>query len=271
MYAKRNYRKKRTSRVRKTSRRPRTSRGVSKPIKMYVKRTIHGQIENKISYYTALVGVGSYSSQVNTLQGYPLTPFQNNMQIIQGDAGQAGRIGNVIKTRRLKLSYVLHNTGYNVTTNPVPTPQEVRIWIGYKKNQPMQQPTDFSKFFQVGDSAAAPTSNLEDLIKPINADLWCIKKTFRHKLGFASNTGTGANPLFGYYSNNEFNLNIVKTIDLTSICPKTFKFDDTVSNSPTTGHGLFMMIETVDADNTVSSTDIPVNMKYWVHFEYEDA
>lgn len=271
MYARRNYRKKRTVKsVRKSSRRPAVKRGVTAAVKKYVKRTIHTNIENKCGYYTQTQSISSYVNSVNSLGAFPLTPFANNLQLLQGD-GQAARTGNQVRTRKLVLSYVLYPALYNVTTNPYPVPQNIKIWIGYQKNAPMVQPTDFSRFFQTGDTASAPTSNLEDIIKPVNSDVWCIKKQLTHKVGLASNTGSGGVITYGYMANNDYKMNAINKIDLTKYCPKVFKYSDAYSYTPATGHGLFMMVEAVEATGNTGGNGEPIKMKWWVDYVYEDA
>lgn len=273
MNVKTSYRKRRTTK--KTLSKSRAlvvanKRGVSTAVKRYVKSTIHKEIENKRGYYTQTQSISSYVNSLNSLGAFPITPYANSLQILQGD-GQSARSGNMIRTRKLVLSYIIYPAVYSATLNPYPVPQNVKIWIGFQKNAPMVQPTDFSRFFQTGDTASAPTSNLEDLIKPINTDVWTIKKQIVHKVGMASNTGSGGVITYGYMANNDYKFNAINKVDLTKYCPKTFKYSDAYSYTPSTGHALFMMIEAVECTGNTGGNGEPLKLKWWVDYVYEDA
>lgn len=272
MYARRNYRKRTVKKaVRKSSRRPAVKRGVSSAVKKYVSKTIHSNIENKVAVYASPeINLASYTNMINSLCAFPLTPYANYMQILNGTL-QGDKIGNEVRTRKLMLRYIITPRAYDATYNPYPTPQHVKMWIGFLKSQPTAQNSDWSRFFQLGDTATAPTGLLQDLIMPINKDVWSIKKTLSHKIGFSSNTGSGSAASFGYLANNDFNFNVVKSVDLTSICPKVFKFNDQYSYTPTTGHALFMYVEAVDATGQASTNTQTIKLKYWLEYVYEDA
>lgn len=245
---------------------------ISYAVKKYVKSSIHKEIENKQTYYNggSPLNITSYVNTASSLGGYPLTPFANNMQIVQG-LGQADRIGNTIKTRKLVLNYVLYPALYDVTSNPYPVPQMVKIWIGYFKGNPNAIPSDYSRFFQQGNTASAPSSNLDDMMKPVNSDAWIIKKSFIHKVGHASNTGTGGVATFGYNANNDYSLNIMRKVDLTKYCSKILKYNDSISYTPVSNHSLFMFIEAVEATGNTGGAGIPIKMRYWIDYTYEDA
>lgn len=245
---------------------------ISSSVRKYVKTAMSKQIEDKRTYYNggSPLNITSYVNTASSLGGYPLTPFANNMQILQG-TGQADRIGNVIRTKKLILNYVLYPAIYDATTNPYPVPQMVKIWIGYFKGNPNAIPTDYSRFFQTGNTAAAPTSNLDDMMKPINTDAWVIKKSFIHKIGLASNTGSGGVITYGYMANNDYNLNAINKVDLTSCCVKTLKYNDSISYTPACNHALFMFVESVEANGNTGGAGVPIKMRYWIDYIYEDA
>jgi len=235
-----------------------------------VKRELHKAIENKTVQYAAQnLNIGPYVNMPNGLNAFPLTPYGGNMQIQQG-LGQGDRIGNVIKTRKLMLSYVLWPSAYDAVYNSAPNCQEVKIWIGNYKTAPFVQPSTYSNFFQLGDTSTGPASTLQDILSSSNKDSWNIKKTLTHKIGFSGFNAQGGSLYNQYSVNNDFKMNVVRKIDLTSICPKTFKFNDAVSSNPTTGQGLFMMIEAVDALNLTPGART-VKLSYWIDYVYEDA
>jgi len=261
---KRSYRKKRGI----TKKRSYKKRGgVSVATKRYIKRTIHSQIENKIESADTQNGfISSYyaSTSLFTLTCIPYTA------IVQG-LGQGDRIGNVIKTRSCFMNYSIAPYQYDAVFNPIPRPCIVMVFFGKLKNSKPTAPTssDYAKLYQTGNSSIGPYSTPLDLIKAFNKDYFTIYKVFQHKLGFAINTNSGANVASASYANNDFKLMITNKVNLTKMCPKTLKFNDT-TNTPT-NDGLYMWALTVNADG-VATTNTKV-AQIWTSntYTYEDA
>lgn len=264
-------------RKRATTRRPRAVRArrgrkssVSVGVKSYVKKMLHTAIENKCVQINGGVSFGSVNESPD-FNAYPMCPLSGYWSIPQG-VGQGGRVANVIKTRSVKLSYVLRPTPYDAVYNPNPIPCQVQLLLGYVKNTPCFAPVggDINQLFQSGSSVTAPVGSLRDIISVINKDYWVIKKRWNHKLGYAATTGTGGLPGQEYNTNNDFKLNVVKTIDITNYIPATHIFND--SGVTTNTKNLFFMYYCVSANGGVLANPFtPCNIEFWVDFTYEDA
>jgi len=268
MPAKRKYLKRRGM---KKTRAPRAQARVSDSIKTYVKSVVHSQIENKcVQINPGPVSFGNYLESPD-FNSFPMAPLTGYWNINQG-VGQGNRIGNIIKVRKTYLNYVLYAQPYNAGTNAVPQPSEVRLMLGYVKSTPTFSPIagDIAQLFQAGSSSAAPVGNLKDLVSVYNVDYWSIKKSWTHKIGYASSTGTGGPADQQYLANNDFKLNVMKRIDITQHMPKTCVFNDTSATTNT--KNLFFMYYAVGANGgTYTNITLPVRIEYWIDFHYEDA
>jgi len=243
---------------------------VSQAVKKYVKRTIHSQVENKSVQINFSTQFGNYL-QNNTMNAYPMCPLSGFWSIGQG-VGAGNRVGNQIKTRKCYLNYVVRANQYDATNNPAPIPCQIMMMLGYVKNTPSFAPSnlDLVQLFQNGSSVAAPLGSLRDLISVINTDYWTIKKRWTHKIGYAANTGTGAQVINQYFANNDFKLNEVRKLDITKYVPATYQFNDG-GISPTSKNLFFMYEAVASSGEILSATRTPVTMDYWIDYHYEDA
>lgn len=256
----RNYRKKP---IKKTYKK-RTA--VSASVKRYVKRTIHSQIENKCEVFENSQAVTSYA--VNpSLAVQSLIPYQN----ISHGTFQGSKIGNEIRTRKLMLRFVLLPMPYDVTNNPTPKPQNVILFIGKVKNAKPQFPVaaDFAKLYQTGDTSAPPVSNLYDCISPLNTDYFTIYKKMMFKVGTNFYSGTGSDANRQFLTNNDYKLNVIKSINITKYCPKLLKFND--GTLQPTNDGLFLWSMSINADGTQSIANVTTRLQTTVEYTYEDA
>lgn len=260
---KRSYRKKST-----VARGKRDS--VSASVKKYVNRIIHTDQENKSVQFSNQLSFGNAVAN-SSLYSYPILPYTGF-----GTIGQAitsgGRIGNEIKLRKVYLKYVLRPMPYNVSSNPFPAPVEVELYLGRLKGVQGEIPAaaDFNNLYQNGSSVAGPAGNLNDLCSSVNTDYWLVKKRWRHKIGYASGNGTGGIADQQYFANNDFKLNVVKKLDITNLCPKTLKFND--SNNTVQGANLFFFYQALNAaGGTNTSTNLPCHITYHIEIVYEDA
>lgn len=241
---------------------------VSAPIRQYVKRAIHTQLENKHALIVQNVITPTayvFNTTMNCVSCIP------SVNILQTSLGQSGRIGNQISTRSLFFNFVLYPRPYDVISNNLPTPQEVLIFIGKVKGTKINTPAigDFNRLWQNGNTAVGPYSDLRDLTQTYNKDVFQIYKIMRFKLAFSNHEGTGNLPGQQFYANNDFKLNVVRKMNLTKHCPKILKFND-ASTIPVNDN-LYMWITTVNADGTTASNTQPIQMSYSFHYSYEDA
>jgi len=205
------------------------------------------------------------------LSAYPMLPYTGYGTIPQGIT-QGARLGNEVRVKKLMLNYVLRPTPYSALTNPFPEPVEVDLFLGYVNQVPgfLPVPGDFTYLFQNGSSSAAPAGTLRDLISTVNKDYWTIKKRWRHKLGYASNNGTGSIANLQFSNNNDFNLNVVRKMDITKLVSKKLKFLDAANTLQ--GKNLFFFYQAVSANGgQSSSTTLSCNIEFWIDLQFEDA
>lgn len=248
-------------------RRSRRSRAVSSAVKSYVKRAISSNLENKTAFDEGTLTISAYNVSTS-FYAVPLHPFTAFTEIFQ-NVGAGARIGNTIKLKRVNLKYILTPLQYNASLNPTPCPNIIKLWFGYQKNKPLERVAAVPSFFQLGSTTSTPTGFLQDIIQQHNKDLFKIYTTRVHKLGYANNQGTGGQAAYQYESNNDFKMNIMKSMDVTRYLTKRVNFDDTAINQ-TNGHGLFMYMTCVRADGQTQAVS-PVNIQWWLDYEYEDA
>ena len=271
-FKKRRAPKKRSAYKRKSVRGGRKSSAVSSAVKTYVNRTIHRNIENKQVQAQIGLTFGNIANSA-TLSVYPLTPFPSILEISQG-VGQAQRTGNEVRVRKATLKYVIYPTKYNAESNNGLIPLEIQLFLGYVKNSSGLVPnsSDFDQLYQYNNTVNPILGNLFDLNQKINDDYWTVKKYWRHKLGYSTIIDSDANPATAYanYANNDFKLNIVKTMDITKHYPKVLKFND-VSNT-LQGPGLFFFFQAVAADGTtIAGSQNPATILWQLDVSYEDA
>lgn len=244
---------------------------VGKALKTYVKKAIHAQIENKKIEYSRTFSFGGNTATYPSLSVTTLTPSSVSYNMTQG-TGQADRIGNRVRIINAVLRYILLPISYDLVGNPQPKPQEVQILFGNIKGSTRTTPTSaqLAYLFANGNSSTGPTGLLGDVLRPINSDFWVIKKRIKHKVGYAVSDGTGSSAGSQYHSNNDFKLNVVRSLNVTKMLPKVVIWNEADTN-PTT-FGLYMMIQAVNADNTSQLSDTaPCAMTFWLDVTYEDA
>lgn len=242
-------------------------RSVTLAVKQYVKKQIHTNVENKlIQTYVPNQTIASCLVTPG-LMTFSLIPYTSMTQ----NVGQAGRIGNKIKTMKCLLKYVITPYPYSVTLNPNPRPHNVVIMIGKVKNAKALTPTaaDFQSLFQFGAASAPPQGTLGDLVLPVNKDYFQVYKTIIHKVGFESFNNAGVAPNFQHYANNDYKLNIIGTVDCTKYCPSNVLFNDITANP--TNDGLFCWVWSTPADGSAYAALTPNIMTYNVMYSYEDA
>lgn len=250
---------------RKATRKPK----VSKSVRSYVKKTLHTNIENKTASYSLSFNITDYATQTNSLSPFVLSPYTSWTAIGQG-VQQGQRLGNQIMTRKAILRYVITTNPYNISSNPYPAPQIVKMWFGYQKNKPLENVANQTSFFQNGSGSITPTGGLSDLVRPINQDLFKIYTSRTFKLGYSNYGGSGTNPANQSFSNNDYKFNHVGSIDVTKYMQKLVKFNDSV-DTPTNGHILVCYMEAIRADGVTPNTAAPVNCTFMMDYTYEDA
>lgn len=196
--------------------------------------------------------------------------------IAQG-TGEGNRIGNVIKARKLKFSFVL-----TPNLNAITSPLNVRMWILTFKFDPnnslavdvwgsMQNWNATGglnrSFFDDGNTTSGMSGDLSDLLKPVNTDAWIVHKCKTFKLGHSGSPMTGTPAISG---NNDYKLNIRKTIDLLPYIPKRITYNDANTNS--LNKKVFIVFQCIQADGSTNNiTTQAAAIWYNYHFKYEST
>lgn len=234
-----------------------------------VKQVISKQAEHKVVIFQNGFGVSGNTSQFSG-QIQPLTPYNSvGLTIAQG-TGQGDRIGDRIRTVRCVLRYTLYPNAYHATINPVPTPQNVRIWIFSQKSSNTLLNTNPPNFIQTGDSSTTLNGSILDLNRIMNNDVYTYYGHRTHKLGYAINQASGAATSNAQYANNDYKLNVQGYIDLTRYFPKQIKYNDT--DQDPNSKLIMMLVESVNADGSAQTTGgvYPANMNYQLSYTFTD-
>lgn len=243
-------------------------------IKRIAQKVVNANVEHKECQYSQskniLPAAAATGGQDNNV--IPIHPYSGFMALNQG-VGDGSRVGNSIKITNASMNFSIFPSPYNATTMVNPRPQNVMFIAFYDRNYTtsIPQPTANIDFYNNNNSTTTFTGVLSDLTRWINFDRYKVfyKKIF--KLGFASNSGTGANPAFQNYNNNDYKLNILNfKFNYTKYLVKRTKFND--NNSIPTTRGLYCMWISVPCDNSPwGSGEIPCTVSYQMHMKYEDA
>lgn len=239
-----------------------------KAVSAMVKKAVLKLAETKSYQASVNTNLGGYNATSwNTFCLRPITPNSSLINII-GGTGQADRIGNKIRTKKVTLDVALYSKPYDVSTNPNPQPCEVIMWFFGIKEQ-TTTPTDLSGFFQNGNTTSDPSGSLVDGIKTINTDKYIVYKKVIKKLGYSSYSGTGVSVASQSYNNNDYKINHNFRVDLTKYCPSTVTWSD--SNNPYT-KAVFWAVDCVPVNGaTFGVTTLPAQAYFNLNYEFTDV
>lgn len=237
------------------------------PLVKLIKKVIRRQAETKMANFQDGFEISPANIGVNNIQ--PLTPYALvGLSIGQG-TGQGDRIGNRITVKSLVMRFIIFPLEYDILTNPNPTPQIVRIWFFSQKQSNVLLAANPPRFIQNGDTAASLTGTLIDMNRVINQDEYTYLAHRTYKIGYSNYGGTGTNVAAQSFTNNDYKLNIIGSINLTKLCPKIIKYDDT-DNTPNS-RLVMMLVQTVNADgSSTGSTDFKIGYNYDLTLKYND-
>lgn len=256
--------------VRKRVYRKKSTKKVSTTVKRYIKREIGRKVETKTAYVNNQITFGNIN-QSSTLNFAPILWYTGYHTLASGVLdGQ--KLGNKVSIKRVLLKYVLFPQPYDITTNPIPQPIHVQMFLGRVKQSKSLLPSagDVAMLFNQGSTTVSPTGNLTDLNGMINKDYWDMKKVWEHKLGFSAYTGSGSSAAPQYYQNNDFKYNVVRTMDITRMVNKLALFNDS-ANSVQNGNLFFGYQSLAASGGTTGAATINCKINYSIHIEYEDA
>lgn len=242
------------------------------PKKKAVRRIVRRELTRVAEKKTAqnylseinIIGAGGTANAVsfdNSLRLIGCSPASSGgVEILQG-AAQNQRIGNRIKIQSYKLEGTVHATPYHVAQNPQPLPCYVKMALMYKKNAPstFPSPAQDANIFQLNGGAQGFTNTQTDLWAPYNKDMYVIKATKTFKVGWSSNTGTGALPTYANAANNDFKLSMHYKWDVAKYMVRNVRYND--NNALATTRSLWLMVQAVYA-NALPVSDGYVPAKY---------
>jgi len=266
---------KRKTYKRRAPKRKYAKRGVSKKtVKAVVQRVLAREAEVKtIQEYN--YGVNLYSPNYPTFDTtniYRLGPAATTMPIVQG-VGQGNRIGNKVHTKKLVVAGSLVPNAYHATTNPIPQPMDVTVWIFYDKSAPCINPAPAfnGDWYQNGNGTTTFGGDTLDMISPVNTDRYRVLTKRNFKLGFADFAGTGTQPANQSFANNDYKMTCNFKFDITKYYPKVVRWNDNFSATPTT-RGLWMMVTPAwGAGTTIPNGVKPLGMQFMQNYMYQDA
>lgn len=230
-----------------------------------VKSVIKKMAEHKTIQYSTQANIFGYNAAGQGLLQFQLTPVSGMLNITQG-TGQADRIGNQVRVVKATLKYVLSAAPIDATYNVTAVPQDVRFMITSNRQSRVLSPA-VSTFFQNGDSSAAPTSNMQDMIQFVNKDMTTVHKDWRHKVGANNYTATSSD-------NNDYRLNVMKTVDLTKYYPKVLTWNDTSTTISEQSKWLTILMAPANLsviDTTGTATFKTAFINYIISLTFEDV
>jgi len=243
-----------------------------KKIKKICNQVISSNLENKVSQFyedlQVIYPVSNTGGFANSV--IPLTPYASYCQIQQG-VGQTARIGNRIKIKSIRFKGIVFPLPYDATTNAIPKPVQVIMWIFHARETPTEITAPNNTFLDLNNGAQALSGTLYDSIAEVNTDKWVLHKRKVFKVGFADfDTTTGGSTGYGYFANNDYKFSSKFSVDITKYCVKHVKFND--NNSTPTTRGVFCVFQAVNATGTaISSAYEPAAVAYTISTKYEDA
>jgi len=256
------FRGKRSNRPRlNKTRKNRRTKKVSNAIKLYVKKAIHSNEENKV-----FIRYGINQSLVTAVGTVPtfvyLTPYPT-----QG-TGQSNRVGNQIKCVKAFIRGHVNLLPYNALSNPSVGPVIVKMWLCSCKtvNTATLATTQIdTNFFETNNTTAGFQGNMLDAELSQNKDIWTIYKTKTIELGATANP-VGSGNATAWNDNSKFTIPFY--FSYARHMRKQLKFNDT--DTYATNHNIFLVFQAIYADGSSTSVT-PAEYHYSSRVEYEDA
>lgn len=245
----------------------RPKRSLKKMVKTMIQRSAEKKTLNYVNLNTSITGCTHASAASLVI---PVSPYPAYLDSDQGSSSDE-RIGNRIRLTSLKIKGSITPLRYDATTNIIPKPVVVQMFVFYDKQYPNVVPDPYGAgdFFQVGSGQSGFRDDLVDLWAPINEDRYKVVLRKQFKVGYASYEGTGIQVADQAFGNNDFKFNQEFNIDLLPYVVKNVVFNDNTSQ-PTT-RGLFCFWCAVSATGgTLTATQIPAHVQYSLDGKFTD-
>ena len=253
------------------------------PVATFAKRVnalISKQVENKISsVYNYEAPIADTAGLYTSWQFFVVNNFMNisSFQIPQSTA-QNGRTGNSIKLKKWLIKGVIapvnstyqHNEALNLEHS---YQGYVTIFFG-RRTDSNELTSDLGGLFQAGNTSRPPMGRREDLMTPINKDLYKVYYKRRFKVGASSgqNSSTNILPVNDFDLCKTFGFDVCKHIMKNAI----IKYNDasTYANHQVLRDLAFWAIFTPAIGEMGHSIVNPTSyyrIALQTYFEYEDA
>jgi len=232
--------------------------------------------EHKEIFQTGIFDFGSYNAE--NFGGLSQTYKVLSLAIDNADGvscplgtSSSNRVGNEIRVKRVTLKMNFVPLPYDATTNPVPSPQIVKVYFGYHKPQIAQSRNRLTAgavdFFTFGATAVNPSGQITDLNRETNKELYSIvKKSRNFKIGTSQTFNAGTD--HSYWGNNDFKSFKQYDVDITKHVNMVQRFNE--SDPASSNRGLFAYVTCVAADGSLY-THQPVQCTYELCYKYTDS
>jgi len=245
-----------------------------------IKRVISGQVETKCSsVYNYEAPIADTAGLYTSWQFFLVNNFMSTapFEIHQNNA-QNGRVGNEIKLKKWVIKGVIAPVNSTFQTNEALSLEHsyqgyVTIFFG-RRTDSNPVTSDLGSLFQAGNSSRAPMGRREDLMTPVNKDLYKIYYRRRFKVGASSGQNSSTNVM----PNNDFDMCKTFGFDVCKHIMKnaTIKYNDasTYANHQVLRDLAFWAIFTPAIGELGHSIVYPTTyyrIALQTYFEYEDA
>jgi len=234
-------------------------------VRTSVAKTVQRAITNNLEKKSYTV-YGANTSIATASGGVPASLYC--LPVPSRGTDNTNRIGNKIKVVYSILDMFINILPYNVSTNPLSTPVQVKIWICKYKlaNVNLTSSTNVATdFFEINGANTGFQGNMLDMVLPVNEDAWTVLESRQFKIGASSATTGGAVGTSGYFDQSEMSKHVV--FDLTKYTGRLL-FNDG-SNVPT-NNNLFCFIQSVYADGSSSAISC-AEVHYAIKHKFIDA
>lgn len=227
---------------------------VSMATKMYVKKAISKEIENK-SWIDYAINQSISSVQGQTPNYIVLVP-----RLAQG-VQKSQRVGNEIRIKKAYIKGYVNLLPYSATLNPRVAPVIVRLWVCSSKlvNTILLANTNIATtFFDAVNASVGFQGNMLDMLFTPNYEAWKVHATKSFELGLTTTTtGSADNSSF----TRKFAFDVTKHLGI-------IKFDDATTTP--TNRNLFLVFQAVYPDGTADAVQV-AEFHYQYRIDYEDA
>lgn len=243
-----------------------------------IKRVMATQIEKKCQNSSGTISCGTLQSTSPNLIGNYLviSPSQSTSgyTITQGPL-ENNRIGNAINIKSLKHNFTIYCQQYNATSNTTPRPVYVRLYYFKSKWAPNSDVATGNlcgvnaNFFSGTSNDLGFTGALLDMTRKIQSENYTYLTHRTYKIGPATPAIGNTTTANHIYSNNDFRLSVIGSVQLARHYKAKYIFND--SNQVMTPW-CFCVVQVMDAEGSVLNTSQSlVQMQYNIICEYTDA